>query len=160
MAVSVGDIKKTVKNLTKGKATIEQQREAARRLIEMTEDQIKIVDLREVAARAAHEANRAYCRFIGDDNQLTWDDAPEWQRLSAMMGAENIRDNPTITPEQQHSLWMAHKKAQGWKFGELKDEKEKTHPCMVAYEDLPAQQKFKDALFGSVVRGVLGIYVA
>ena len=30
----------------------------------------------EACARAAHEANRAYCLALGDTSQPSWDDAP------------------------------------------------------------------------------------
>jgi len=43
-------------------------------------------DVIEACARAAHEANRAYCLAIGDVSQTSWDDAPEWQRSSARNG--------------------------------------------------------------------------
>jgi hypothetical protein len=52
---------------------------------------------------------------------------------------------------------MAQKKREGWVYGEEKNAEEKTHPCMVPYDQLPKEQQFKDALFGAVVRSVLGI---
>jgi hypothetical protein len=123
--------------------------------IEMSEQQVQVINLNVVAAKAAHEANRVYCEYIGDDSQVAWDDAPKWQRESAIMGVEVIKENPDITPAQQHSMWMAHKTNEGWVYGEVKDEDEKTHPCMVPYNELPLEQKFKDALFQAIVRSVL-----
>ena len=37
-------------------------------------------------ARVCHEANRAYCINLGDTSQSSWDEAPEWQRISANTG--------------------------------------------------------------------------
>jgi hypothetical protein len=37
-------------------------------------------------ARAAHEANRAYCLALGDETQAPWHDAPDWQKESAIEG--------------------------------------------------------------------------
>ena len=51
---------------------------------------MKIVQIAEVA----HEANRAYCNSLGDDSQKEWEEAPDWQRQSAIKGVEFIRDNP------------------------------------------------------------------
>ncbi|WP_018865117.1 RyR domain-containing protein [Thioalkalivibrio sp. ARh3] len=101
-------------------------------------------------ARVAHEANRAYCLSIGDDSQPTWEDAPEWQRDSAVAGviAHLERD---LTPEESHESWMRHKAEDGWVYGEEKDPEAKTHPCMVPYEQLPEEQQAKDALFSAVV---------
>lgn len=45
-----------------------------------------------IAAIAAlcHEANAAYCRQTGDDSQPNWDDAPDWQKESAITGVTKI----------------------------------------------------------------------
>lgn len=109
------------------------------------------------AAMAAHEVNRAYCVALGDESQLPWAEAPEWQRKSAIAGVEEIRANPGLTPEQSHEGWMKLKAAEGWVYGEEKDQEAKTHPCMVPYEELPAEQRAKDHIFGAVVRLTLGL---
>ena len=84
-------------------------------------------------ARAAHEANRAYCIAIGDDSQLPWDEAPEWQRDSAINGV---------------------KARTGWKYGPVKDPEKKEHPCFVPYDELPSTEKAKDAIFVSIARTI------
>lgn len=107
-------------------------------------------DLVSALAHIAHEANRAYCRTIGDDSQPAWDDAPEWQRDSALKGIEGALNGNT--PEQQHQSWMDVKAADGWVYGEAKDPEAKTHPCMVPYAELPAEQQRKDHLYSAVVQ--------
>ncbi len=42
----------------------------------------------EQIARVAHEVNRAYCQALGDNSQPAWEDAPQWQRDSAMLGVK------------------------------------------------------------------------
>lgn len=111
-----------------------------------------------LAARAAHEANRAYCLALGDNSQLEWDDAPEWQRVSALNGVEFIIANPEAPPSASHDSWLEEKRQHGWKFGAVKDAVKKEHPCFVSYDELPEEQKAKDAIFGSVVRGVIAHY--
>ena len=103
-------------------------------------------------ARAAHEANRAYCIAIGDTSQPSWDDAPDWQKQSALAGVDGVLSGNT--PEQSHESWMAHKLADGWKYGPVKNPETKEHPCMVPYSELPLDQRFKDDIFGAVVRAV------
>lgn len=103
-------------------------------------------------ARICHEANRAYCASIGDNSQKPWTEAPEWQRESAVKGVEFRLDNPDAPASAQHDSWMEQKLVDGWQFGSVKDEGEKTHPCIVPYEELPAEQKFKDALFVAIVK--------
>ena len=46
-------------------------------------------------ARVAHEVNRAYCAALGDVSQLQWDEAPEWQKKSAITGVKFNIDNKT-----------------------------------------------------------------
>jgi hypothetical protein len=116
-----------------------------------------MLNLTEIAARTAHEVNRAYCRSLGDESQPTWALAPEWQRQSAIKGVEFVRDNPTADAASQHESWLSEKKATGWTYGPVKDTAAKTHPCFVPYDQLPKDQQLKDALFGASVRAVLGI---
>lgn len=103
-------------------------------------------------ARAVHEVNRAYCLAIGEDRPLPhWEDAPEAQRASAIAGVPHGL-NPARLPAESHESWMALKIADGWVFGEKVDYEAKTHPCLVEYDQLPATQRAKDALFLAVVR--------
>lgn len=105
----------------------------------------------ETIARICHEANRAYCASIGDNSQKSWDEAEEWQRDSAAKGVLFRIQNPDAPASVQHDAWMQDKVADGWVHGAVKDAVLKTHPCIVAYEQLPAEQQFKDALFVAIV---------
>jgi hypothetical protein len=114
--------------------------------------------LRLQIAKVCHEVNRAYCLSIGDDSQPTWENAPEWQKISALEGVNYYMDNADTTPEDSHKSWLAVKEKDGWVYGEVKDEKEKTHPCMVPYSELPKEQQTKDYLFKAVVDSFLAEY--
>lgn len=109
----------------------------------------------ELIAKVCHEANRAYCKALGDGSQLPWDEAPEWQRKSAVLGVEFIRDNPDAKPSASHESWLAEKERDGWKYGPEKDPELKEHPCFVPYDELPTEQKAKDYIFGGVARALL-----
>jgi RyR domain len=117
----------------------------------VTHDEIK-----ELAAKTAHEVNRAYCVGLGDTSQPPWAEAPEWQRSSAIKGVEGVLAGNG--PEQSHESWLEEKRATGWKYGPVKDPEKKEHPCFVPYSDLPEAQKFKDALFVNSAKGVLAHY--
>lgn len=108
-------------------------------------------------ARVAHEINRAYCASLGDNSQPEWDDAPDWQRGSALAGVQMHLRNPDATPEQSHESWLAEKLAQGWKYGATKDAEKKEHPCCVPYAELPPEQKAKDYLFRGTVHALMHI---
>lgn len=102
-------------------------------------------------AMMCHAINAAYCQSMGDDSQPTWDDAPDWQRNSAIAGVEMHLANPDATPEQSHESWYKQKEAEGWKYGDVKDVEKKEHPCFLPYEELPDEQKAKDYLFRTTV---------
>lgn len=108
-------------------------------------------------AMTCHEANRAYCAYLGDDSQKPWADAPDWQRESALKGVEFHLANPDAGDAASHDSWMAQKVADGWVYGETKDEEKKTHPCIVPFDQLPKEQQFKDALFRAIVHGAADV---
>ena len=91
---------------------------------------------------------------IGDDSQKSWQDAPQWQRDSAISGAEYARANPNAKPEDSHENWFREKTLAGWRYGPVKDEAKKEHPCMLLYQHLPEEQRRKDALFLAIVRAL------
>ena len=114
----------------------------------MTDNQIAII---------AHEVNRSYCQSHGDFSQPPWDDAPEWQKESAVNGVRFHRENPDSTPEQSHEKWLEEKADNGWKYGPVKDAEKKEHPCFVPYDSLPVTQRAKDYIFIGVVRACLKV---
>jgi hypothetical protein len=109
----------------------------------------------EIVARVAHQVNRAYCAALGDDSQPAWEDAPEWQRKSAIQGVQFLLDNPKAGPWDSHKNWVDAKLADGWTYGKTKNPERKEHPCMVPFVDLPVEQRAKDFIFHAVVHGVL-----
>lgn len=109
----------------------------------------------EEAARLAHEVNRGYCAGIGDNSQLPWDEAPEWQRVSAFNGAVAISEGQIKTPGDSHRSWLEEKKRDGWIWGPEKRPDLKEHPCCQPFEDLPVEQQLKDYLFLATVKAVL-----
>lgn len=102
-------------------------------------------------AKICHEANKAYCETLGDTSQVPWEDAPEWQRESAIKGVKFCLDNPDAPASANHDSWLEVKRADGWKYGEVKNADKKEHPCFVPYEQLPEAQKAKDHLFKAIV---------
>lgn len=43
--------------------------------------------------------------------------------------------------ENVHEVWSAGRIAEGWKYGEQRDEVRKLHPCLVPYNRLPESEK-------------------
>lgn len=114
----------------------------------MTPDQI---------AEVCHEVNRAYCEALGDQSQLPWSEAPEWQKSSARNGVELHIENPDAGPEQSHESWLEQKRAEGWTYGPVKDPAKKEHPCFVRFNELPTHQQAKDYIFRAIVHSLKGV---
>jgi hypothetical protein len=108
----------------------------------------------EDVASICHEANRALCDAAGDHTQMTWVGATDSQRRSAVEGVKFHLLNPDATPRQSHKEWMRHKLAEGWRYGAVKDEGARTHPCLVEYDELPAHDRAKDYLFRAIVHSL------
>lgn len=107
-------------------------------------------DKYENVARLCHQVNKAYCESIGDYTQVDWDEAPDWQRNSAIEGVVHHIENDDITPEDSHNNWLAEKTRNGWLWGKKKDAELKTHPCIIPYSELPIKQKSKDYIFKAI----------
>jgi hypothetical protein len=105
-------------------------------------------------AMVAHEINAAFCLAQGDTSQLPWDEAPQWQRDSAITGVKFHLKNPDASASSSHDSWMKEKVSDGWVYGELKDPVLKTHHCIVPFEDLPVMQQAKDFLFRQTVHSL------
>lgn len=115
-----------------------------------------MVTSNEAIAQVCHAANQEYCRTLGDDSQPPWNDAPEWQKQSAIKGVEfhleHLRAGNTPPPSASHESWLQEKKDDGWKYGPVKDAEKKEHPCFIPYNGLPIAQRKKDYIFGSIVK--------
>lgn len=105
-------------------------------------------------ARVCHEANRALCYSQGDSSQLPWGQSPEWQRISATKGVIGILDGSITSPEASHESWMRDKLADGWQYGAVQNEARRLHPALLPYDELPVNQKKKDALFFAIVNAL------
>lgn len=43
-----------------------------------------------------------------------------------------------------HDVWAQGRIAEGWTYGEQRDDKKRTHPCLVPYEELPDAEREYD----------------
>jgi hypothetical protein len=108
----------------------------------------------ESIAQVAHEINKSYCSAVGDNSQPEWNEAPEWQKSSAINGVKFHLENPDASPSSSHDSWLKQKQEEGWKYGPEKNPETKEHPCFVEYSELPVEQKAKDYLFRQVVHSL------
>lgn len=106
-------------------------------------------------AKICHEANRKYCEVINDPIISDWEHAAAWQKTSCIEGVIFCRANPDAPASSNHESWLEHKRKEGWKYGLVKDQDKKEHPCFVPYEELPEKQKKKDDLFKAIVAALI-----
>lgn len=99
----------------------------------------------------AHEANRIWALLHGDTSAVSYVDAPQWQKESLHAGVASIANGTITTPEEAHEAWADHKLKAGWVHGFVKNPDTKEHPCLVPYDQLPPEQRAKDAIFFGLV---------
>ena len=113
----------------------------------------------EQIAEVAHEANRRYCQILGTEDHREWSECTKEHQDRMMSGVRFNIVNPEITPQEQHENWMKMMSDKGWTYGpDGRNEEVKTHWCMVPYDQLPAKQQAKDALFRSIVMALLPVW--
>lgn len=100
-------------------------------------------------AQVCHEANRVLQEVNGDPINPHWHDTDVELRESAIHGVEVALEG--ATPQELHEAWCDSREGAGWVYGPVKNMEEKIHPCLVPYDELPPEQKIKDALFSAIV---------
>lgn len=78
----------------------------------------------ELIAKVCHNINKACCESQNDFSQPTWEEAPEWQKSSALNGVQFHLENE-VTPEMSHENWLKQKLEEGWVYGKEKDSETK-----------------------------------
>lgn len=105
----------------------------------------------EEIARVVHEANRALQAVHGDPcPSPPWDAEQDFVRQGTMNGV--ILAAAGDGPRELHEAWYARYREDGWTYGEQKDWAEKTHPCLVPYDELPPEQQDKNEMFNCIVK--------
>jgi len=114
-------------------------------------DQKQIVERLEAVAQLTHTIYRAY--MTGSvQHSLPWDNLDEHTRESCRDGVKAVLEGAVATPQQNHENWLRFKQEAGWTHGEEIDFSRKQHPCIRAWESLPALERMKDHLFVAAVR--------
>lgn len=57
---------------------------------------------------------------------------------------EKIHELAALMAAQVHDIWAQRRQAEGWRYGEHRDDARKLTPCMVPFEKLPASEQAYD----------------
>lgn len=118
---------------------------------DLSTDEIRSLD--QDIAESTHDIMNHYKCSLGE----IVDNYSLEHEISILSGMDFLRRNG-FNPAGQHTAWMKQRLSEGWKYGEIKDSTNKTHPCLVDYNDLPDNQKSKDYLFAGCVKTLTKIY--
>ncbi|MBR7138022.1 MAG: Ryanodine receptor Ryr [Lentisphaeria bacterium] len=69
---------------------------------------------------------------------------PETIHASATKLDDALNDLLEALAENVHDQWASGRLAEGWKYGSERNDKEKLHPCLVPYNELPESEKEYD----------------
>ena len=57
---------------------------------------------------------------------------------------EEILKLTEFLAKNAHDVWARQRLAEGWRYGLVRDDSKKEHPCLVPYEELPDSEKQYD----------------
>ena len=63
---------------------------------------------------------------------------------SGVILSEDILSLRELLAKNAHDVWALERMAQGWTWGENRNDANKQHPCLVPYENLPESEKEYD----------------
>ena len=61
-----------------------------------------------------------------------------------MILSDEILALSELLAKNTHEVWAQGRISDGWRYGEKRDDQEKLHPCLVAYEELSEAEKDYD----------------
>ncbi len=56
----------------------------------------------------------------------------------------DLRELLELLARNTHEVWAAQRIADGWSYGRTRDDIQKTHPCLVCYDELAENEKQYD----------------
>ena len=70
--------------------------------------------------------------------------SPEPLDTSRVELSADLLELTEVLAKNTHEVWATQRLAEGWKYGPERNDVEKLHPCLVAYEDLPENERDYD----------------
>lgn len=63
---------------------------------------------------------------------------------TCIMLPEDLTELAEQLAKNTHEVWAQTRIEQGWTYGEERDDRQKKHPCLIPYEELPDSEKLYD----------------
>lgn len=94
----------------------------------------------------AREADRRYTTALDLARDLDeyFGYEPQPIDVSAVTVDESLEPLIEKLAEHTHDIWALQRYQDGWKLGDVRNDSQKTHPCLVAYDQLPEAEKEYD----------------
>ena len=71
---------------------------------------------------------------------------PNPQNIENIELGEDLADLIEVLARDIHEQWAAARMRDGWQYGPSRDDRKKTTPCLVPYEELPESEKEYDRI--------------
>lgn len=69
---------------------------------------------------------------------------------------EEMKELIEILARNTHEVWSCQRLRDGWKYGKERDDGQKLHPCLVAYEELSETERSYDReIVEQVIKGLM-----
>ena len=72
--------------------------------------------------------------------------SPDPKDLETIQLSDSLMNLSEFLAKNTHEVWAANRIADGWTFGDHRDDLHKKHPCLIPYDDLPDEEKKYDRL--------------
>lgn len=111
-------------------------------------------------AAICHNANKMLCEVVGDASFADWSGAQGWQIQRSVESVKFILDNPIAPIEAGHDAWAEEMRAEGWKYGPVKDAEKKENPALAPFSELPPIDQARNQMFRAIVLALAPFYAA
>ena len=63
---------------------------------------------------------------------------------SAVQLSPDLLELTELLAKNTHDIWARQRMKDGWRFGPVRDDAKKEHPCLIVYEELPESEREYD----------------
>lgn len=103
-------------------------------------------------AESCHEATKVISEQILSEEKKEWKLIDSKTKAKLLNAVNRAIEEKITDPAIAHANWITDMEKDGWQYGDKLDEENKTHPCMVPYDQLPVGQQTKDYIFLAILK--------